>query len=141
MFFRNVISVFVYSSNCRPEDDLHLIPEDWNCLAHRSEVGLPRGIMKRGFLNPRSTPTCAPAGLDFEATSIRDDLFLGGYLTEHKMDQASSAAVNGLHHNLQPNQWTSLPKMADMAGHSSGHKAGTLSFSSRARPRESRLSK
>ena len=30
--------------------------------------------------------------VDFEATSFRDDLFLSGYLTEHKKDQASSAA-------------------------------------------------
>ena len=30
--------------------------------------------------------------VDFEATSFRDDMFLGGYLTEHKKDQASSAA-------------------------------------------------
>lgn len=30
--------------------------------------------------------------IDFKATSFRDDMFLAGYLTEHKKDQASSAA-------------------------------------------------
>jgi len=30
--------------------------------------------------------------IDFQATSFRDDTFLAGYLTEHKKDQASSAA-------------------------------------------------
>ena len=30
--------------------------------------------------------------IDFGATSFRDDAFLAGYLTEHKKDQASSAA-------------------------------------------------
>ena len=30
--------------------------------------------------------------VDFAATSFREDMFLGGYLTEHKKDQASSAA-------------------------------------------------